>query len=469
MKKLSVVLLCLLTCILSYAQPVTGVWRGKISSGRGMFANSCKVELKLVKNGDSLVGSVYYFMNASNYIRYEVRGYLDNRDYAVHWWDQKLVDVKPAGNKTVMMFENSMQSDASFNCPNPKVMKLDGVSHIGKGGPEFVLQFDKIEKTIFPDEWDNVIGGYFAGMADPDIIDSVGAIAKEYVPVINDKPTVAKADRSSRNKKDEQDVPQTFAATDDLKTRSTSMGNAEPAAAVATNTKKDEPGTTPGTPKDVPVEKPSAAQQTVKNTPPPATKPANEPAQNTIAKKTETDVVKPGAATQKPAAPPATNTAITTPPASSPSVAKKAAEEKKQTPNSQPIVIPPVKVPERIDPVAVKKFETRKRISQGELPILGDSIELNFYDNAEIDGDSISVFLNGKMLFNHVMLSAQAYTFKIPTKDLASGSELAMVAENLGSIPPNTAYMVAIVDGQRYSVRLESTEQSSGTIRLVRR
>ncbi len=136
---------------------------------------------------------------------------------------------------------------------------------------------------------------------------------------------------------------------------------------------------------------------------------------------------------------------------------------------SAPIIIKPLVLPERSDPVAVQKFITRKKVNQGEILIEGDTIELNFYDNAEVDGDSISLFLNGKLLFNHVLLSAQAYTFKLGVKDLPAGSELTMVAENLGSIPPNTAYMMAIVDGQRYTARLESTEQSSGVIKLVRR
>jgi len=42
------------------------------------------------------------------------------------------------------------------------------------------------------------------------------------------------------------------------------------------------------------------------------------------------------------------------------------------------------------------------------------------------------------------------------------------VAENLGSIPPNTSYMVATVSGKMYEARLESTEGSSAVVRLVK-
>jgi hypothetical protein len=113
-------------------------------------------------------------------------------------------------------------------------------------------------------------------------------------------------------------------------------------------------------------------------------------------------------------------------------------------------------------------FATRRKMVQTTIPISGDSIELRFYDNAEVDGDSISLFLNGKLLFQHVRLESRAYVFKISTTDLPAVSQLTMVAENLGAIPPNTAYMEAYVNGQRYTARLESSEITSAVIELRR-
>ena len=43
-----------------------------------------------------------------------------------------------------------------------------------------------------------------------------------------------------------------------------------------------------------------------------------------------------------------------------------------------------------------------------------------------------------------------------------------MVAENLGSIPPNTSYMLAIVNEKRYEAMLKSTEETSAVIRLTK-
>ncbi|MEJ0103249.1 MAG: hypothetical protein WDO19_12125 [Bacteroidota bacterium] len=53
--------------------------------------------------------------------------------------------------------------------------------------------------------------------------------------------------------------------------------------------------------------------------------------------------------------------------------------------------------------------------------------------------------------------------------DLKESNELIMVAENLGSIPPNTSYMLAIVGDKRYDAYLASTENSSAMIRFVKK
>ena len=137
---------------------------------------------------------------------------------------------------------------------------------------------------------------------------------------------------------------------------------------------------------------------------------------------------------------------------------------------SVPVVKQENKVEPNITPPTIEqKFTSREKIFTKEIPVTGDSIELDFYDNAEIDGDSISLFLNGKLIFEHIRLTEKAYKVKIPLSDLQETSELIMVAENLGAIPPNTSYMVALVGGKRYDAQLASTENSSAMIKLVKK
>ncbi len=133
------------------------------------------------------------------------------------------------------------------------------------------------------------------------------------------------------------------------------------------------------------------------------------------------------------------------------------------TPPPPPIAAPAI--PAR--PMTIEeKYTSRKKVFTTDIPLTGDSIELRFYDNAEVDGDSISLFLNDKLIFEHIRLTEKAYTIKLPVKELKDTSVLTMVAENLGAIPPNTSYMVALVGDKRYEALLASTENSSAAIRL---
>lgn len=126
----------------------------------------------------------------------------------------------------------------------------------------------------------------------------------------------------------------------------------------------------------------------------------------------------------------------------------------------------PVTKSPSINPIAVieEKFVSRKKELIKSIPLSGDSIELRFYDNAEIDGDSISLFLNDKLIFSHIRLTGNAYSIKLAVAEMWDTNELIMVAENLGTIPPNTSYMVAIVDNKRYGAYLASTEGSSAMV-----
>jgi hypothetical protein len=100
------------------------------------------------------------------------------------------------------------------------------------------------------------------------------------------------------------------------------------------------------------------------------------------------------------------------------------------------VAAPPVSIQE--------KFTVRKKKVFTTIPVESDSITLSFYDNAIVDGDSISLFLNNNLLARHIRLSDKPYTFRLAATDLGEKSELTMVAENLGAIPPNTSYMVVM-------------------------
>jgi hypothetical protein len=327
-------LLLLATSLSAPAQMITGVWHGKI--------NRQNAEVKIIKSGDSITGTSYYYASLGGYRRYSIRGYFDEATNQAVWWDDQLIEEKEGGllrtpGKTPLL------SRADFNCPGSGVMLLDGYSNEkNEEIKDGTLHLQKTEKgPHFRDEWDWVIDNFTSGTNDPEVIDSVSLVAfREKPEPAPQEPPVAKTTK--------------------------------PGMVVIPALKKEE------------------------------TKP--EPEKTVVA----------------------------------------------STPKS-----------------IEEKFTLRKKKVFTTIPVAGDSISLSFYDNAIVDGDSISLFLDGQMLFTHIKLSDKPYSFKLATAELKPQSELTMVAENLGSIPPNTAYMVVMAGDKRFAANLASTEDSSAVIRFA--
>ena len=335
----------MLTCSFGNAQPITGVWKGKIDRRN--------VELKIVKNGDSLTGTSYYYTSANNFRRYAIKGYFDPTDNSVVWWDDQLIEEKSGNSLLPKRTATSYISNADFNCPGGTKMYLTGKAALKEKPDEedATVDLQKFITPFFRDEWDYVIENYTVGANDPYLIDSIEKLAfnRPVAPPVTEKPDPKRPEKE-----------------------------------VVVQPKKQI---------FIPV-------------------PASKPSLKNLSK-----------------------------------------------PISEPLTKAPL--------TNEQKFKTRTRQLVQEIPVTGDSLELRFYDNAEIDGDSIAVFLNDKMLAEHIRLSDTAFIIKLPVATLQPSNDLVMVAENLGSIPPNTSLMIAMVAGKRYEARLASTEGSSALVRFV--
>lgn len=112
-------------------------------------------------------------------------------------------------------------------------------------------------------------------------------------------------------------------------------------------------------------------------------------------------------------------------------------------------------------------FEKRNNTIIKTIEVENISVKVDLYDNGEVDGDSISLFYNGKLLLSHKRLNTKAITLNITVENDNSMNELVMYAENLGTIPPNTALMIVTDGTNRYEVRITSDLQKSGAIRFV--
>jgi len=105
----------------------------------------------------------------------------------------------------------------------------------------------------------------------------------------------------------------------------------------------------------------------------------------------------------------------------------------------------------------------RKVNVQKTIELEKPDFQVDLYDNADIDGDIVTVYFNGNVVAGKQKLTDKAISIKLKANPNLS-NELVMYAENLGSIPPNTALMKVSVGDKVYEVRLESTTEQSGAI-----
>jgi hypothetical protein len=102
-----------------------------------------------------------------------------------------------------------------------------------------------------------------------------------------------------------------------------------------------------------------------------------------------------------------------------------------------------------------------------EIKVDTGNIKIDFYDNGQIDGDTISVYVNNMPLVSYRMLKTQPVTMNIRVDERRTVQEVIMVGENLGSIPPNTALMIVTAGAKRYQLYLTSDEQKNAMVRFV--
>ena len=93
-----------------------------------------------------------------------------------------------------------------------------------------------------------------------------------------------------------------------------------------------------------------------------------------------------------------------------------------------------------------------------------NEIFIKVYDNGTIDNDTVSVYLDKKLVISKQRLTEKAIVVKFNLDESNDYHELVMVAENLGEIPPNTSLMVVTAGSKQYEVRITSNEQKNAVV-----
>lgn len=176
-------------------------------------------------------------------------------------------------------------------------------------------------------------------------------------------------------------------------------------------------------------------------------------------------------------------TTISTPASNNPVTAKTTGDKPATAENNNPIVKPIStdkketvgNLPKENSKPGVPKpditlkaavVEGRKSEFSQEVFFSGDSLQLSIYDNGEIDGDTVSIYMNGEILLAKQGLKASAIK---KTIYLPSGYNdeftLVLFAENLGKYPPNTGLLVVRDGNDIYNLRFSSDfSKSSGIV-----
>lgn len=109
-------------------------------------------------------------------------------------------------------------------------------------------------------------------------------------------------------------------------------------------------------------------------------------------------------------------------------------------------------------------LKTRENTLVRKIETEPGEIKISLYDNGEIDGDTVSIYHNNKLIRSHMRLSQKPISITININAAQPQHELVMVAENLGFIPPNTSVMIITTPDNRYEVFISSSEQKNAKV-----
>lgn len=128
------------------------------------------------------------------------------------------------------------------------------------------------------------------------------------------------------------------------------------------------------------------------------------------------------------------------------------------------LVDPETEVATAAAEISKRKIETIRTVD-----IVEDSLVFSLYDNGSVDGDTVTVVLNGQVIMPRVGLLGKAYNKTVYlTPEMGNTISVVMYAENLGSIPPNTGLLVIRERSRIFEIRFSGDLKKNSEIILKR-
>jgi hypothetical protein len=98
------------------------------------------------------------------------------------------------------------------------------------------------------------------------------------------------------------------------------------------------------------------------------------------------------------------------------------------------------------------------------IDVSSPEVELDIYDDGVIDNDSVTVYFDNRLVVFHQMLTERPIVVKLQLDQSPGPHKVVMVADNEGTIPPNTSLMIVKAGTKQYEVRIVSTEQKNAVV-----
>lgn len=111
-------------------------------------------------------------------------------------------------------------------------------------------------------------------------------------------------------------------------------------------------------------------------------------------------------------------------------------------------------------------LQKRENVLSSTFNIDSPDILVEFFDNGQIDGDTISVYHNNRLLIDRQRLGYTPISLQIHIDEKNPIYEFITVAENLGAVAPNTALVVITSGSKHYEINITSDESRNAKIQL---
>jgi hypothetical protein len=116
--------------------------------------------------------------------------------------------------------------------------------------------------------------------------------------------------------------------------------------------------------------------------------------------------------------------------------------------------------------VSQRKIETRNIEVLNTFRFKEDSVMIKIFDNGVIDGDVITLIINGNIVFDKIKLSTSPITYILKANN-ASQFQIDFYADTLGDIPPNTG-LITISSASKTSEALFLSDlKKTSAIKLI--